>query len=73
MKALLKRLEAVKPTVGMKRSEQLTDYHRNMGYLNPVPSSRRVKSTLSQYSPLSKNMQNYFVFVCVFLMKLTFL
>ncbi|XP_020017135.2 cilia- and flagella-associated protein 97 [Castor canadensis] len=50
--ALLKRLEAVKPTVGMKRSEQLTDYHRNMGYLNPVPSSRRVKSTLSQYSPL---------------------
>ncbi|KAK2508095.1 hypothetical protein MC885_012304 [Smutsia gigantea] len=29
--ALLKRLEAVKPTVGMKRSEQLMDYHRNMG------------------------------------------
>ncbi|XP_037382263.1 cilia- and flagella-associated protein 97 [Talpa occidentalis] len=50
--ALLKRLEAVKPTVGMKRSEQLMDYHRNMGYLNSLPSSRRVRSTLSQYSPL---------------------
>ncbi|XP_042637928.1 cilia- and flagella-associated protein 97 [Orycteropus afer afer] len=50
--ALLKRLEAVKPTVGMKRSEQLMDYHRNMGYLNSTPSSRRVRSTLGQYSPL---------------------
>ncbi|XP_012966318.1 cilia- and flagella-associated protein 97 isoform X2 [Mesocricetus auratus] len=50
--ALLKRLEAVKPTVGMKRSEQLMDYHRNMGYLNPSPSIRRVRSTLGHYSPL---------------------
>ncbi|XP_023444328.2 cilia- and flagella-associated protein 97 [Dasypus novemcinctus] len=50
--ALLKRLEAVKPTVGMKRSEQLMDYHRNMGYLNSSPASRRVRSTLGQYSPL---------------------
>lgn len=50
--ALLKRLEAVKPTVGMKRSEQLLDYHRNMGYLTSSPSSRRVRSTLGQYSPL---------------------
>ncbi|XP_016066776.1 PREDICTED: cilia- and flagella-associated protein 97 [Miniopterus natalensis] len=50
--ALLKRLEAVKPTVGMKRSEQLMDYHRNMGYLNSSPSLRRARSTLSQYSPL---------------------
>ncbi|XP_012372047.1 cilia- and flagella-associated protein 97 isoform X2 [Octodon degus] len=50
--ALLKRLEAVKPTVGMKRSEQLMDYHRNMGYLNPAPSSRRVRSMLGQYSQL---------------------
>ncbi|KAM5264475.1 cilia- and flagella-associated protein 97 isoform 2-T2 [Ctenodactylus gundi] len=50
--ALLKRLEAVKPTVGMKRSEQLMDYHRNMSYLNPALSSRRVRSTLGQYSPL---------------------
>ncbi|XP_021564646.1 cilia- and flagella-associated protein 97 isoform X2 [Carlito syrichta] len=50
--ALLKRLEAVKPTAGMKRSEQLMDYHRNMGYLSSTPSSRRVRSTLGQYSPL---------------------
>lgn len=50
--ALLKRLESVKPTVGMKRSEQLMDYHRNMGYLNASPASIRVRSTLSQYSPL---------------------
>ncbi|XP_070264286.1 cilia- and flagella-associated protein 97 [Myotis yumanensis] len=50
--ALLKRLEAVKPTVGMKRSEQLMDYHRNMGYLNSSPSLRRARSTLSQYSSL---------------------
>ncbi|XP_049722207.1 cilia- and flagella-associated protein 97 [Elephas maximus indicus] len=50
--ALLKRLEAVKPTVGMKRSEQLMDYHRNMGYLSSSPSSRRVRSTLGQYTPL---------------------
>ncbi|XP_018881541.3 cilia- and flagella-associated protein 97 [Gorilla gorilla gorilla] len=50
--ALLKRLEAVKPTVGMKRSEQLMDYHRNMGYLNSSPLSRRARSTLGQYSPL---------------------
>ncbi|XP_012499454.1 PREDICTED: cilia- and flagella-associated protein 97 [Propithecus coquereli] len=50
--ALLKRLEAVKPTVGMKRSEQLMDYHRNMGYLNPSPMSRQVRSALGQYSPL---------------------
>lgn len=50
--ALLKRLESVKPTVGMKRSDQLMDYHRNMGYLNSSPSLRRAKSTLSQYSSL---------------------
>ncbi|XP_027783034.2 cilia- and flagella-associated protein 97 [Marmota flaviventris] len=50
--ALLKRLEAVKPTVGMKRSEQLMDYHRNMGYLNATPPSRQVRSALGQYSPL---------------------
>uniref|UniRef100_A0A1D5QUV0 Cilia- and flagella-associated protein 97 n=1 Tax=Macaca mulatta TaxID=9544 RepID=A0A1D5QUV0_MACMU len=50
--ALLKRLEAVKPTVGMKRSEQLMDYHRNMGYLSSSPLSRRARSTLGQYSPL---------------------
>ncbi|KAM6220624.1 cilia- and flagella-associated protein 97 [Rhynchocyon petersi] len=50
--ALLKRLEAVKPTIGMKRSEQLMDYHRNMGYLNSAPSSRRVRSSIDQYSSI---------------------
>lgn len=51
--ALLKRLESVKPTVGMKRSEQLMDYHRNMGYLSSAPSSTiRVRSTLGQYGSL---------------------
>ena len=66
MKALLKRLEAVKPTVGMKRSEQLMDYHRNMGHLSSSPTSRRVRSTLGQYSPLRKHTRNYFVLVRVF-------
>lgn len=50
--ALLKRLESVKPTVGMRRSDQLMDYHRNVGYLNSSPTLRRAKSTLSQYSSL---------------------
>ncbi|KYO46108.1 cilia- and flagella-associated protein 97 isoform A [Alligator mississippiensis] len=49
--ALLKRLEAVKPTVGMKRSEQLMDYQRQMNYLSSSPSARRGKSALSQLSP----------------------
>uniref|UniRef100_A0A3B4AER1 Cilia- and flagella-associated protein 97 n=1 Tax=Periophthalmus magnuspinnatus TaxID=409849 RepID=A0A3B4AER1_9GOBI len=31
--AFLKRLESVKPTPGMKRSEQLADYQRQAGYL----------------------------------------
>ncbi|KAG6933532.1 cilia and flagella associated protein 97 [Chelydra serpentina] len=48
--ALLKRLEAVKPTIGMKRSEQLMDYQRHMGYLSSSPSTRRGKSALSQLS-----------------------
>ncbi|XP_006882303.1 PREDICTED: UPF0501 protein KIAA1430 homolog [Elephantulus edwardii] len=52
--ALLKRLEAVKPTVGMKRSEQLMDYHRNMGYLSSTPSLRRVRSSVGQYSSLGQ-------------------
>ena len=66
MQAFLKRLEAVKPTVGMKRSEQLMDYHRNMGYLSSSPTSRRVRSTLSQYSSLSKHTHTGFVLVCTF-------
>ncbi|KAM9792155.1 cilia- and flagella-associated protein 97 [Neosynchiropus ocellatus] len=35
--AFLKRLEAVKPTRGLKRSEQLADYHRKSGYQGGGP------------------------------------
>ncbi|XP_051646408.1 cilia- and flagella-associated protein 97 isoform X3 [Manacus candei] len=49
--AFLKRLEAVKPTVGMRRSEQLRDYHRQMSYLSSSPSVRRAKSPFTQLSP----------------------
>ncbi|XP_025889343.1 cilia- and flagella-associated protein 97 isoform X2 [Nothoprocta perdicaria] len=45
--AFLKRLEAVKPTAGMRRSEQLMDYQRQMSYLGSSPSTRRGKSQLS--------------------------
>ncbi|XP_066518387.1 cilia- and flagella-associated protein 97 isoform X2 [Hoplias malabaricus] len=39
--AFLKRLESVKPTPGMTRKEQLTDYQRQCGYLGiPAPVSR---------------------------------
>ncbi|KAM4824452.1 cilia- and flagella-associated protein 97-like [Urocitellus parryii] len=50
--SFIERLEAVKPTVSMKCSEELMDYHRNMGYLNATPPSRQVRSALGQYSPL---------------------
>ncbi|XP_069487609.1 cilia- and flagella-associated protein 97 [Ambystoma mexicanum] len=44
--ALLKRLESIKPTVGMKRSEQLMDYQRQVGYLgSSATSPRPVKSS----------------------------
>ncbi|XP_018416800.1 PREDICTED: cilia- and flagella-associated protein 97 [Nanorana parkeri] len=39
--ALLKRLESVKPTVGMTRSEQFMDYQRQAGYLSSAASSPR--------------------------------
>lgn len=54
IKAFLKRLEAVKPTAGMRRSEQLMDYQRQMSYLSSSPSVRRGKSAFSQLSPSSK-------------------
>ncbi|KAK6494201.1 cilia- and flagella-associated protein 97-like [Huso huso] len=38
--AFLKRLESVKPTLGLKRSEQLSDYQRQMKYMGSVPSGR---------------------------------
>ncbi|XP_058048732.1 cilia- and flagella-associated protein 97 isoform X2 [Ahaetulla prasina] len=49
--AFLKRLEAVKPTTGMKRSEQLTDYQRQMGYFRTPGTPRRGKSALNHQSP----------------------
>ncbi|KAM7394324.1 hypothetical protein PAMP_021136 [Pampus punctatissimus] len=36
--AFLKRLESVKPSTGLKRSEQLADYHRQVGYFGVPPS-----------------------------------
>lgn len=54
IKAFLKRLEAVKPTAGMRRSEQLMDYQRQMSYLSSSPSVKRGKSPFSQLSPSSK-------------------
>nr|XP_033772711.1 cilia- and flagella-associated protein 97-like [Geotrypetes seraphini] len=49
--ALLKRLEAVKPTTGITRTEQLMDYHRQSSYLcTTVLSPRPGKSTLSRLS-----------------------
>lgn len=50
--ALLKRLEAVKPTPGMRRNEQLLDYQRQMSYIGSSPSIRRGKSAFSHLSPL---------------------
>uniref|UniRef100_A0A8C6UAT3 Cilia- and flagella-associated protein 97 n=1 Tax=Neogobius melanostomus TaxID=47308 RepID=A0A8C6UAT3_9GOBI len=45
--AFLRRLESVKPTRGMKRSEQLSEYQRQVGYLGMCPvyqSTSRVSS-----------------------------
>ncbi|KAL7856355.1 hypothetical protein AOLI_G00199590 [Acnodon oligacanthus] len=55
--AFLKRLESVKPTPGMTRSEQLSDYQRQAGYLgisNPLmrPTSGRGSRPCSTTSPL---------------------
>ncbi|KAL6467329.1 hypothetical protein MHYP_G00251330 [Metynnis hypsauchen] len=55
--AFLKRLESVKPTPGMTRAEQLSDYQRQAGYLgipNPLmrPTSGRGSRPCSTTSPL---------------------
>uniref|UniRef100_A0A3Q1EQ09 Cilia- and flagella-associated protein 97 n=1 Tax=Acanthochromis polyacanthus TaxID=80966 RepID=A0A3Q1EQ09_9TELE len=42
--AFLKRLESVKPTPGLKRSEQMADYQRHVGYLG-APSYSICRST----------------------------
>ncbi|XP_037388514.1 cilia- and flagella-associated protein 97 isoform X1 [Pygocentrus nattereri] len=44
--AFLKRLESVKPTPGMTRAEQLSDYQRQAGYLGiPNPLTRPTSGT----------------------------
>ncbi|XP_053311194.1 cilia- and flagella-associated protein 97 [Spea bombifrons] len=49
--ALLKRLESVKPTVGITRTEQLMDYQRQAGYLTSTSSrSGRSMSRISSSS-----------------------
>ncbi|KAG7313871.1 hypothetical protein KOW79_022367 [Hemibagrus wyckioides] len=54
--AFVKRLESVKPTPGMTRLEQLTDYQRQAGYLGiptPLirPASGRTSRTCTSTSP----------------------
>ncbi|XP_029995309.1 cilia- and flagella-associated protein 97 [Sphaeramia orbicularis] len=51
--AFLKRLETVKPTSGLKRSEQLADYQRQVGYLGG-PSYPIFKSTTKKERPTSR-------------------
>ncbi|KAM5193667.1 cilia- and flagella-associated protein 97 [Mantella aurantiaca] len=54
--ALLKRLESVKPTVGMTRSEQLMDYQRQAGYLSSTATSPRPgKASVSRMSTSSSS------------------
>ncbi|KAM3938213.1 cilia- and flagella-associated protein 97 [Leptodactylus fuscus] len=54
--ALLKRLESVKPTVGMTRSEQLLDYQRQAGYLSSTATSPRPgKASVSRLSHASSS------------------
>ncbi|XP_051876359.1 cilia- and flagella-associated protein 97 [Pristis pectinata] len=57
--AFLKRLEAVKPTVGLKRSTQLFDYQRQMSFMESYsqqsrPSTRGSMSRLSSRSSVHK-------------------
>ncbi|KAM9363691.1 cilia- and flagella-associated protein 97 [Symphorus nematophorus] len=53
--AFLKRLESVKPSPGLKRSEQLADYQRHVGYLGgpsyPVSMSTTKKGRLTSKTP----------------------
>ncbi|XP_072904245.1 cilia- and flagella-associated protein 97 [Hemitrygon akajei] len=61
--AFLKRLEAVKPTVGLKRSTQLYDYQRQMSFMESCsqqsrPSTRGSISRLSSRSSVHKTFTN---------------
>ncbi|KAL4640543.1 cilia- and flagella-associated protein 97 [Arapaima gigas] len=49
--AFLKRLESVKPTAGMRRTEQLADYQRQARYLGALPPSTVMDKSSSSRSP----------------------
>ncbi|XP_067352963.1 cilia- and flagella-associated protein 97 isoform X2 [Channa argus] len=51
--AFLKRLESVKPTPGLTRSEQLADYQRQVGYLGG-PTSSICRPISKKESPTSR-------------------
>ncbi|CAN2388668.1 KIAA1430 homologue [Pristimantis euphronides] len=54
--AFLKRLESVKPTIGMTRSEQLMDYQRQVGFLSSTATSPRPgKASVSRLSHASSS------------------
>ncbi|KAG7225835.1 hypothetical protein INR49_014356 [Caranx melampygus] len=53
--AFLKRLESVKPTPGLRRSEQMADYQRHVGYLG-APSYTICGSTAKQKKLTSRIM-----------------
>ncbi|XP_044202927.1 cilia- and flagella-associated protein 97 isoform X1 [Thunnus albacares] len=48
--AFLKRLESAKPSPGLKRSEQLADYHRLVGYPGAAQSSIYTSTTNKEMS-----------------------
>nr|XP_020457717.1 cilia- and flagella-associated protein 97 isoform X2 [Monopterus albus] len=52
--AFLKRLESVKPTPGLRRSEQLADYHRHAGYLGGPSYPLCSRSTSKKERPTSR-------------------
>ncbi|XP_071360501.1 cilia- and flagella-associated protein 97 isoform X2 [Trachinotus anak] len=51
--AFLKRLESVKPTPGLRRSEQMADYQRQAGYLG-TPSYPMCETTSKKKRPTSR-------------------
>lgn len=56
--AFLRRLESVKPTPGIKRSEQLADYQRQVGYLGIYPIYQpTTKKSTSGASSVSKGLR----------------
>lgn len=56
--AFLRRLESVKATPGVKRSEQLADYQRHVGYLGK--SSNQTSGPTSPGKGLNKNKTTYY-------------